>query len=113
MVVADDDFLVLPDRAADADSADELVVVDRRNEQLQRTFAVALGGIDVVDDRLKKRGEVGSLFVGAVGRNATPRRTEERGRLELFLRRVEIEKKLEDLVDGRARPGGRSCSRQR
>ena len=98
MVVADDDFLVLPDRAAlnaaDADTADELIVVDGRNEHLQRALAVTLGGIDVVDDRLKKRGEVGSLFVGAVGRDTAPRRAEERGRLELFLRRVEIEKKF-------------------
>ena len=47
----------------------------------------------------KKRRQVRALFVGAVGRDTAPRRAEERGRFELLFRRVEIEKKLEDLVD--------------
>ena len=103
MVVADDDLLILPDRAAldsaDADSADELVVVDRRNEQLQRTFAVALGGVNIVDNRLEKRRQVRALFIGAVGRDAAPRRAEQRRRLELLFRCVEVQQQLQYLVD--------------
>ena len=102
MVVTDDDLLVLVDRtaldAADAHPADELVVVDGGDEHLQRAVFVALGRIDIVDDRLKQRDKVGALLVGAVGGRALAGRTEDGGGVELLLRGVEVEQQLEHLV---------------
>ena len=44
--------------AADADTADELVVVDGGNQQLQRRVRVALRSGDVVEDGFKQRPQV-------------------------------------------------------
>ena len=57
MVVADHDLLVLMNftlfNPADGDSADVLVIVNRRNQHLQRCGLIALRRRDVVLDRLK------------------------------------------------------------
>ena len=103
MVIADDDLLVLPHLAAldaaDADTAHKLVVVDGGNEQLQIAVLIARGRVNVVDDRLKQRHEIRALLVRRIGRRALAGRAEDRRRLELFVRRIQVEQQLEHLID--------------
>ena len=113
MVVADHHFLVGMDHAplhtADGNAADKLIVVDGADQHLQRAIFIVLRRVDILDDRLKKGRKVGALLMGRVGGNAAAGRAENRGRIELFLGRVQIEKELEHLVNDLVHPGvGRS-----
>ena len=103
VVIADDDLLVLPHLAAldaaDADTAHKLVVVDGGNQQLQIAVLIACGRVNVVDDRLKQRHEIRALLVRRIGRRALAGRAEDRRRLELFVRRIQVEQQLEHLID--------------
>ena len=102
MVIADDDLLVLVDRAAfdaaDAHTANEFVIVDGRDEHLQRPVFIALRGIDIVDDCLKQRDEIRALVVGAVGGRALAGGAEDRRGIELFFGGVQVEQQLKHLV---------------
>ena len=94
VVIADDDLLVLVDRAAfdaaDAHTANEFVIVDGRDEHLQRPVFIALRGIDIVDDRLEQRDKIRALVVGAVRRRALTGRAEDRRGIELLFGRIKI-----------------------
>ena len=102
VVIADDDLLVLVDRAAfdaaDAHTANEFVIVDGRDEHLQRPVFIALRRIDIVDDRLEQRDKIRALVVRTVGRRALTGRAEDRRGIELFLGRIQIEQQLKHLV---------------
>ena len=102
MVVGNKYLLILVDGtaldAADADTADKFVIVDRRHQYLQRAVRLALGRVDIADDRLEQRHQILAGIVGAVGRRTLPGRAENGGRVELLLGGVEVEQELEHLV---------------
>ena len=114
VVIADDDLLVLVDRAAfdaaDAHTADKFVIVDGRDEYLKRPVFIALRGIDIVDDCLKQRDEIGALVVGAVGGRTLAGGAENCRGVKLFFGRIEIEQQFEDLVHDLMHTGVRAVN---
>ena len=102
MVVDDHGFFTLTDDTAfdpsDPDAPDIIVIVDGRDEELQRRVGIAFGGRNVFEDRVKKRIEVLSHFVRREGSLARSSGAEEHRGIELFVGRVEIEQEFEDLI---------------
>ena len=79
VVVADGNLLTYLHRAAldtaDADTANVLVVVDRRNEHLGRAFGANLRRRNVLEDLLEQRGQVLASTFGDM--EAVPARPEQ------------------------------------
>ena len=102
VVVADGDFLVGLHAAAldpaDADPAHIVVIVDGRDEQLQRRRLVRLHGRDMVEDGIEQGREVLPLVVGIARGGARPARTEDDGAFQLVVGGVQVDEKLQDLV---------------
>ena len=101
-MVADGDFLVGLHAAAldpaDADPAHIVVIVDGRNEQLQRRRLVRVHGRDMVEDGIEQGREVLPLVVGIARGGARPARTEDDGAFQLVVGGVQVDEKFQDLV---------------
>ena len=102
MVVAHGDLLVLADRAAlnapDGDAADELVIVERGNEHLERRGGVLRRFGDILEDRVKQRLKIGARHVRRIGRRSLAAGAEQHRGVKLLVRGVEIHQQLEHLV---------------
>ena len=102
MEVADGDLLIDPDGAplhtAHGNTAHILIVVDGGHQQLQGAIFIALGGIDIPDDGLEQRGQVGAHLVGAVGSGALTAGAEDGGGIELLVGGVQIQQQLQNLI---------------
>jgi hypothetical protein len=102
VVVADRNLVADLDTAAvnatDADPPDVFVVVNRRNQQLERSVLVPLGRGNVLQNLVKQRAQIGSrdVRVGRAGSRA-PRAVKHRA-VKLFVVRAEIHQKLQNLV---------------
>ena len=109
MEVADGDLLIDLDGAplhpADGDTADVVVIVDGRDQQLQRRGVVALRGGNIVDDGLEQGGQVGARLVGAVGSRTLTAGAEHGGAVELLVGGVQIQQQLQHLVHDLMHPG--------
>ena len=102
MVVADGDFFIdmkhTALNASDGDTTDIIVVVDGRNEHLQRTFVVTLGCGNVIENGLKQRLEVFGCFEGRVGSGTCTAGAPDHRRIELFVRCIELQKQFQHFV---------------
>ena len=103
VVVADDNFLVLAHFSAldtsDGDPADVLVVVDGGYQHLELAVGVALGSGNVLDYLIEQRLEVGAHLVGVVGGKSQSAGAENNRAVDLLLGSVQVEQKLQNLVD--------------
>ena len=116
VVLDDEDALAVVQRAredaADADTADEVRVVDGADLHRDRTVDVDVGRRDVLDDRVEQRDHVHVVVVGLVARVAVDGARVDDREVELRVVGAQVEHELEDLVDdlvrARARDG-RSC----
>ena len=102
VIVADGDLLIDADGtaldAADADTADIVVIVDRGDEHLHGRRGVALRRGNIVDDGIEQRVEIHARLVRRVAGDALPRGAEQRRRFELLVRGVQVEQQLKHLV---------------
>ena len=85
--------------AADADAADELVVVDRGDEHLRRGLGIALRRGDVLENRVKQRAQVLAGLGKVERRGARAGAGIDDRRVELALVRVEIDHQVDGLAD--------------
>ena len=103
MVVADVHLLVDPQGAlldaADRHAANIVVIIDRRDEHRGGQLGVALGGLDVVDDRIHERQQVGARHLGGDRGGAVAAGAEDHRAVELRVGRAEVHQQLEHLVD--------------
>ena len=82
MIVADGDLLIDADGtaldAADADTADIVVIIDGGDKHLHGRRGVALRRRDIVDDGIEQRVEIHARLVRRVAGDALPRGAEQR-----------------------------------
>ena len=102
MVVRDHHVLILLQGAAldptDPDPTDEVVIVDRGDQQLQFPVLVPFGGGDIVEDGIEQRAQIGAGGVRVeAGGPGSARAVEDRG-VELFVGGVQFHQKLQHLV---------------
>ena len=102
VIIAHRNLLILFDNtalyASYCNSANIVVVVNRRNEQLKLALVVALGRVDMLEYLIEQRLEIRAHIIGIVGRAAQTSRTEHYGAVKLFLGSVQIEQQLQNLV---------------
>ena len=108
MEVANRHFLTHLDPAAvdatDADAPDVIVIVNRRNEQLQVSVLIAFGGGNVIKDLFKQRGQILAGDVRVFRSRARATRAIEHRGIELFVVGAEVHEQFEDLVLNFAEP---------
>ena len=102
VMVHDGHFLVHADGAvvhlADADAAHVFVVVDGADQDLGELVRIPLGRRDVLHDGLKQRLHVHVAVVHVISCPAGAGAGKDKGAVQLTVIRLEIHKKLEDLV---------------
>ena len=102
MVVADGNLLTYLHRAAldtaNADTANVLVVVNRRNEHLGRAFGINMRRRNVLEDLLEQRGQILALHVRGHGSGACTAGAVNDRAVQLLVGRIEVEQQLENLV---------------
>ena len=102
VVVADGNLLTYLHRAAldtaDADTANVLVVVNRRNEHLGRAFGINMRRRNVLEDLLEQRGQVLALHVRGHGSGACTAGAVNNRAVQLLVGRIKVEQQLENLV---------------
>ena len=112
MMVDHDDFLIDADGSAVdlayAYSSHIFIVIDRADEHLQRTFLISLRSRNVIQDRLKQGAHI-LLFVREVTNSVTVTGGSKYERaVELLIRSVQIDQKLEHLINDLIRAGFRT-----
>ncbi len=109
VVVADGDFLTLMDRspadAADHDAADVFVVIDGRDHHLEGAVGISFRRVDVLQDLIKQRPQIGALHLWCEGSGAVPPGTEDHRAVQLFVTGVQIHQKLQNLLLDFVKPG--------
>src|SRR5687767_6404424 len=84
--------------ASDPEASEIGRVVDGRHEHLERLRRVAWRRGNVIDDRLKQRGEIGERLVEIEGRRPIARRRIHHGRIELRVIGLELDEEIEHLI---------------
>ncbi len=94
--------------AAHPDAADKVVVIDARAEHLEGGLGVALGALDILQNGLEQRLEVGARHVRAVAGGACPARAEDHRAVQLLIGGAKVHQQqqnlVDDLLDPRVRP---------
>ena len=83
----------------DADTAYKIVVVDRGAQHRKRRGGVALGRLDIIEDRLKQRLQILALNIGAVACRARTAGAEYHRAVQLLVRGAKVHQEQKDLVD--------------
>ena len=97
-----------PLHAPDSDPANVFIVIDRRYEKLSRPFRINLGSGHVFQNGVEKRRQILSGAILENGGRAVFRRAVNNGTVQLLVGGVEIQKKLQNLIDHLVKPGVRS-----
>ena len=99
---------VTVEHAADGDPSEVVARIEVGDQDLQRRLGVPARRRNVVDDRVEQRPEVAPGLVEAQARRAGARARVQHRETELFLRRVQIDEQIVNLVqhflDARVRP---------
>ena len=85
--------------AADADAANELVVVHRGHQHLEGSLGVALGRLDGAQQGVEQGDQVGAGYIGVKACSAITAAAEQHGAVQLLVGSAQIHQQVEDLVD--------------
>ena len=101
--LADDDRIANLDAAvedaADGDAADVIARIEVGDENLERRVGVAARRRHVLDNRVEQRPQIGAGCVLIAARSPDPGVRVQDRKVELLLRRVEIDEEVVDLVE--------------
>ena len=85
--------------AADADAANELVVVHRGHQHLEGSLGVALGRLDGAQQGVEQGDQVGAGYIGVKACSAVTAAAEQHGAVQLLVGSAQVHQQVEDLVD--------------
>ena len=85
--------------AADADAANELVVVHRGHQHLEGSLGVALGRLDGAQQGVEQGDQVGAGYIGVKACSAVTAAAEQHGAVQLLVGSAQIHQQVEDLID--------------
>ena len=95
---------------SDPDTPHVLVIVNGADEHLGIRVRIPFGGRDIVYNRLKQRLHAFRLIFHPLFGKPLPGRGKYKGAVQLFVRSVQIHKKLQPLVYNLVRPGLRAVN---
>jgi len=85
--------------AADADAANELIVVHRGHQHLEGSLGVALGRLDGAQQGVEQGDQVSAGYIGVKACSAITATAEQHGAVQLLVGSTQIHQQVEDLVD--------------
>ena len=85
--------------AADADAANELVVVHRGHQHLEGSLRVALGRLDGAQQGVEQGDQVGARHIRVQAGGAVAAAAEQHGAVQLFVGSAQVHQQVQHLVD--------------
>jgi len=85
--------------AADADAANELIVVHRGHQHLEGSFRVALGRLDGAQQGVEQGDQVGARHIRVQAGGAVTAAAEQDGALQLLVGGTQIHQQVQHLID--------------